>query len=135
MSQITSQKQSKILKYSNSSRKTQLFKEIEQISQTQHLHMQQSTQTQIRQATSNDPTMQTLSKVIQGGWPDTREEVPISARSYWGFRDEITLQDGLIFKVVIPEQMQKHMVRKIHCSYQRPDSCTRRAKDVIFWLG
>ena len=97
--------------------------------------MQQSTQTQIRQATSNDPTMQTLSKVIQGGWPDTREEVPISARSYWGFRDEITLQDGLIFKVVIPEQMQKHMVRKIHCSHQRPDACTRRAKDVIFWLG
>ena len=79
--------------------------------------------------------MQTLSKVIQGGWPDTREEVPISARSYWGFRDEITLQDGLIFKVVIPEQMQKHMVWKIHCSHQGPDACTRRAKDVIFWLG
>ena len=53
---------------------------------------------QSRQATSNDPTMQTLSKVIRGGWPDTREEVPISTRSYWGFRDEITLQDGLIFK-------------------------------------
>ena len=60
----------------------QLFKEIEQISQIQHLDIQQSTQTQIRQATSKDSTMQTLAEIIQRGWPDTRGEVPISTRGY-----------------------------------------------------
>ena len=116
----------------------QLFKEIEQISQIQHLRMQQSTQIQIRQATSADSTMQTLAEIIQRGWPDTRSEVPISTRGYWGFKDELTLQDGLIFKgnkVVIPRQIQKQMLQRIHCSHQGPDACVRRAKDVIFWPG
>ena len=57
-----------------------LFKDIEQISQTQHLHMQPSTQTQIKQAITKDPTMQMLVNIIQRGWPDTREEVPINAK-------------------------------------------------------
>lgn len=116
----------------------QLFTEIEQISQIQYLRMQQSTQTQIRQVTGKDPTMQTLAEIIQRGWPDTRDDVPISARAYWGFKDELTLQDGLIFKgnkVVIPGQMKKEMLRKIHCSHQGPEACIRRAKDVIFWPG
>ena len=60
----------------------QLFTEIEQISQIQYLRMQQSTQTQIRQVTSEDPTMQTLAEMIQRGWPDVRDEVHISARGY-----------------------------------------------------
>lgn len=116
----------------------QLFKEIEQISQAQYLRMQKSTQAQIRQATTKDSIMQMLANIIQRGWPDTREEVPISIRGYWGYRDEITLQDGLIFKgnkVVIPKQMQKQMLKKIHCSHQGPEACIRRAKDVVFWPG
>ena len=47
-----------------------LFRDIEQIHQTQHMHMQQSTQTQIKLATIKDPTMQTLANVVQKGWPD-----------------------------------------------------------------
>ena len=116
----------------------QLFKDIEQISQKHHLHMQQSTQTQLKQATTKDPIMQTLANIIQRGWPDTRAEVPISARSYWGFRDELTLQDGLVFKgnkVIIPKQLQKLMLKKIHCTHQGPEACIRRARDVIFWPG
>ena len=34
--------------------------------------------------------MQTLAKVVQKGWPDTRNEVPVSIRSYWEFMDENT---------------------------------------------
>ena len=116
----------------------QLFKDMEQISQKHHLHMQQSTQTQLKQATTKDPIMQTLANIIQRGWPDTRAEVPISARSYWGFRDELTLQDGLVFKgnkVIIPKQLQKLMLKKIHCTHQGPEACIRRARDVIFWPG
>ena len=37
----------------------QLFKDIELIKQAQHLHMRESTQTQIKKATAEDPTMQT----------------------------------------------------------------------------
>ena len=37
--------------------------------------------------------------------------------------------------VVIPRQMKKEMLRKIHCSHQGPEACIRRTKDVIFWPG
>ena len=82
--------------------------------------------------------MQALARVIQTGWPDQREAVPVEQRCYWGFRDELTLQDGLIFKgdkVMIPKEMRQLMLTKIHISHQGPDACIRRAKDVLFWPG
>ena len=82
--------------------------------------------------------MQTLANIVEIGWLDAREEVPITARGYWTFRDEITLHDGLIFKgnrMIIPKQLQKQMLRKIHSSHQGPEACIRRAKDVLFWPG
>ena len=81
--------------------------------------------------------MQMLAGVIQRGWPDTREEVSVDIRSYWGFRYKLTLQDGLIFKgtrVVIPQGMQSQMLKKIN-THQGPEACIRRAKDLIFWPG
>ena len=79
--------------------------------------------------------MQALARVIQTGWPDQREAVPVEQRCYWGFRDELTRQDGLIFKVMIPKEMRQLMLTKIHISHQGPDACIRRAKDVLFWPG
>ena len=116
----------------------QLFKDIELIKQAQHLHMREATQAQIKKATAEDPTMQTLAEVVQKGWPETRNEVPVSIRSYWGYRDEMTLQDGLIYKgarVVIPQKMQKQMLAKVHASHQGPEASIRQARDVIYWPG
>jgi len=93
---------------------------------------------QIKQAIANDQTMQTLAMIIQRGWPDIREAISVVLRVYLGFRDELTLQDGLIFKgsgVVIPREMQILMLTKIHNSHQGPDAYIRRTKDVIFWPG
>ena len=63
----------------------QLFKDIKLIKQAQHLHMRDSTQAQIKKATAEDPTMQTLAEVVQKGWPETRNEVPVSITTYWGY--------------------------------------------------
>ena len=69
--------------------------------------MREATQAQIKKATAEDPTMQTLAEVVQKGWPETCNEVSVSIRGYWGYRDEMTLQDGLVYKgvrVVIPQK-------------------------------
>jgi len=55
----------------------QLYKDIEQLHQTHYLCMQQTTQTLIKQAIDKDQTMQALVRVIQTGWPDQREAVPV----------------------------------------------------------
>ena len=85
--------------------------------------------------------MQTLANVVQKGWPDSRDEVPISVRGYWMFRDEITVRDGLIFKgnrVIIPKQLQKHIIvetnpqqpSRARCLYKASKRCTVLACNV-----
>ena len=44
--------------------------------------MQEVTKAQIKKAKAEDPIMQTLAEVVQKGWPDTRNEVPVSIRGY-----------------------------------------------------
>jgi len=44
--------------------------------------------------------------------------MPLSIREYyWPFRDDITMQDGVVFKahrVIIPKSMRKKMLNRIH---------------------
>lgn len=53
-------------------------------------------------------------------------------------RDELTLQDGLIFKanpVVIPRSLHADMKARIHSSHLGTESCLRRARECIYWPG
>ena len=53
---------------------------------------------QIREETVKDPFLMTLNKVVLGGWPSQKSEVPDEIRAYWDFRDEISIYDGVLFK-------------------------------------
>ena len=67
-----------------------------------------------------------------------RHQTPIIIRSYWNYRDEITAQDGVLYRgsrVIIPHSMRQLMLKKIHASHQGADACIRRARDVLFWPG
>ena len=72
------------------------------------------------------------------GWPETKEDVPNNIHQYWNIRDELTVQDGVIYKgmkAVIPTILRKQMIAKAHKSHLGINACIRRAKDVIYWPG
>ena len=53
-------------------------------------------------------------------------------------RDELTVQDGLIFRgerVVIPSSLRQVMKQKVHSSHMGIDSCLRRAREHIYWTA
>ena len=53
-------------------------------------------------------------------------------------RDELMLQDGLIFKaspVVIPRSLHADMKARIHSSHLGTESCLRRARECKYWPG
>ena len=52
----------------------------------------------VQQATGADGETVLLKAVIQTGWPDTKEEVPPCVQGYFHFRDELSVQDGLVLK-------------------------------------
>lgn len=42
--------------------------------------------------------MAVLKAMIKAGWPDTQDEVPKCIREYFSYRDELSVQDGLVFE-------------------------------------
>ena len=93
---------------------------------------------EIRQETDTDQTLQVVKSLILKGWPDDKGNLLVQASSYYSLRDELTVQDGLIFKgerLVIPATLWKEMKNKIHSSQMGIKTCLQRVRDYIFWLG
>ena len=90
----------------------------------------------IKASTANDPTMCTLNKIIINGWPSQKSQLPKNLQPFWTYRDELTSQDGIIYKgqqVVIPLAKRNYMLQKAHVANFGPESNTRLCKDIIFW--
>ena len=91
---------------------------------------------QIRELTNRDETLQTLKSTILAGWPDVRDEAPANVRPYWNVRDELTVQDGVIYKgnrIVVLKALRAEMLTRIHSSHLGIGSCLRKARDSLYW--
>ena len=63
----------------------------------------------IKAETQADEELQTLTKIIHGGWPANRVNVPESIRQYFNVRDELTVDDGLVYRsdrLVVPTALR-----------------------------
>ena len=64
--------------------------------------------------------MRALRETILQGWPGSKSDLPECAYPYFDFRDELTVQDQLIFKgaqLVVPAAMRKEMMALAHASH------------------
>ena len=72
------------------------------------------------------------------GWPTTKKEVPPSITPYFDYRDELTVQGGIILRgerVVIPCSLRLDIKNKLHAGHFGINSCLRRARELVFWPG
>ena len=93
---------------------------------------------EIRNHTSNDPSLQLLKATIQQGWPDNKSDIPPLISPYFNMRDELCVTDGLIFrgeKLIIPKDMRQHIKEDIHVGHTGIDACLRRAREHVYWPG
>ena len=77
---------------------------------TTHLSTTTDKLQQIQQATEDDDTMAFLKYTITYRWPQTVQELPKELQAYWTFKEEMTVEDGLILKAtktVIPPSMRE----------------------------
>ena len=110
--------------------------ELEEINQTDFLNVTDTRLGQIQQHTAQDTALQVLKSTILNGWPETKEEVPVIIREYWLYRDELSAQNGVLFKgprIIIPKSMRQEMLVRIHSSHLGAESCLRKARDVLYW--
>ena len=66
------------------------------------------------------------------------KEVPQEIQKYWTFREELTIEDGLILKgtrIVIPEGMREDILKQIHEGHLGLNKCQIRVKETVYWPG
>ncbi|XP_021348084.1 uncharacterized protein K02A2.6-like [Mizuhopecten yessoensis] len=79
---------------------------------------------------------QTLREVILEGWPESKSKTPALAQPYFHVRDELAVQDGIIFRgerAVIPRTRRADIMQKIHSSHVGVEGCLRRARETVYW--
>ena len=120
---------------SDSTTRETVFDKVNMVS---FLPIRQERLTQIRSATEQDESLQMLRSVILQGWPETKDQIPVQITPYFNLRDELSVQDGLIFRgerVVVPHSLRRDMSNRIHSSHIGIDGCLRRARDCLYWPG
>ena len=110
--------------------------DLEAVNHAEHLAVSDCRLDQIQKCTIHDSTLQCLKTTILGGWPNKHDQIPACLNEYWQFREELTVQNGIIFKghqIVIPKAMRPELLTRIHSSHLGIAAYLRKAKVALFW--
>ena len=83
--------------------------ELDYVSMVKYLPIRNDRLQRIKEATAKDSNMKKLQEVIAEGWPEEKHKLSTEVIVYFQCRDELTVQDGLIFKgdrVIIPASLR-----------------------------
>ena len=100
------------------------------------INFSQTKQQTLRDETRNCPMLSALSEVIFQGWPEKMRDLPRELRSFWSYRDELGIEDGVIFKgkqVLIPECMRPDILRQLHQGHQGIEKTRMLARESVYW--
>jgi hypothetical protein len=93
-------------------------------------------QFQLREATKSDHVLKGLMEIIINGWPERINQLPTDIKPYWSFRDELAIEDGIIFKgqqVIIPECMRADVLQQLHQSHQGVEKTRLLSQECAYW--
>ena len=81
------------------------------------LGFERSTLKRFKDTSSTDETSRVVMEYVMKGWPSEKEQVDELAREYWSFREELSVEDGLLFKsdrLVVPRPLRAEVLNEIH---------------------
>ena len=108
-------------------------KDILTVNFLQYSSIEEKERDEVLQETYKDKELQSLKHYISTGWPSKRSQIPVSLHPYWNFRDELTIESGILMKnskVLIPETL-----KQIHQGHQGIKACRSRAREFVFWIN
>jgi len=111
------------------------------ITEIRLLHSDQYESTRLhnlREEAAKDQEYQQLHRFITQGFPDHRTQLPEACRRYWGIREHLTLDDGLIVygcRLLIPVSMRRMVLANLHESHQGSVRTKERARLSLYWPG
>ena len=93
---------------------------------------------QLRVSIEADDELGMLKHTIMQGWTSSIKQGPPVLQSYWTFREELTVEDGLFSKgtrIVIPDKKCKTTWKLIHEGHLGLNKCKLHAKETVYWPG
>ncbi|XP_063953999.1 uncharacterized protein K02A2.6-like [Lytechinus pictus] len=106
--------------------------------QINHIQFTEQRIADVKRETDTDSTLSQLKCIIGQGWPERMKDLPSQLRPYWSFRDELSVEDGIIMKgprVVVPKSMHEYVLGKLHEGHQGSTKTKLRARDCVYWLN
>ena len=74
--------------------------------------------------------------VIVNGWPETFKELAPALKPYFTFREELTVESGMVLKdtrIVIPKKMRKRILNQLHEGHLGENKCQAKAAQTVYW--
>ena len=73
---------------------------------------------ELRLATQSDLTISSLTKTIHEGWLQSKKDCPEQLLDFWSFRQEISEEDGLLYKnqrlIMLVDKMQLRALETVY---------------------
>ena len=94
--------------------------------------------TKLKNETEQDDELVLLKDAVMKGWPKTIQDLPQEIQPYWNFREELTIEDGLVLKltrIVIPKSMHNEILQQLHAGHLGLTKCKERARETVYWPG
>ena len=91
-----------------------------------------------RSDTSLDAVLNQLVETIVAGWPEDVKDLPPDIRSFWSFRDQLSVENGLVLKgqqLVIPRMQQPDNLRQLHTANLGTAKTKLLARDTVYRLN
>ena len=113
-------------------------KDILAVNFLQYSSIEERERDEMLQETNKDEELQSLKQYISTGWPAKRSQIPVSLHPYWNFRDELTVESGILMKnskILIPETLKQKYLKQIHQGHQGIEACRSRAREFVFWVN
>ena len=88
--------------------------------------------------TAKDPTLNLLRHYIHMGWPVDRRMLPHKTHTFWNYREDLSMGNGLITKrarLIIPSTLRRKVLEQIHEGHLGIGKCMLKARDSVFWPG
>ncbi|UYV79867.1 K02A2.6-like [Cordylochernes scorpioides] len=90
---------------------------------------------EIKESQDKDQVIQNIIKYSQEGWPE-KTNVSMSESQYWPAKDDFSVENGILLKgsrYVIPENIRKVLLQRIHEGHLGIVKCRERAKGSVWW--
>ena len=91
----------------------------------------------LQEATSQDQYLQCLMEFVIQGWPANKNQLPQNIRTYWTFRDDMAVTDGIVIKgrhIVIPRALQQQVLKQLHINHMGIEKTNILACESVYWI-